>query len=136
MSGTMSATTKRTTMGRAPGGSLSCGTRSGWKSNFPARSIRQPVGVSVLSGGRIAVVDAGHARVIVLDSAADAAWSFGDYGPFPGLMERPWRVREQGGRLVVMDRGQIVERGTHDDLLALNGLYAQLYETQFKGERV
>jgi ATP-binding cassette, subfamily B, bacterial len=38
--------------------------------------------------------------------------------------------------ILVMDRGQIVERGTHEDLLVLNGLYAQLYETQFKGERV
>jgi len=28
-----------------------------------------------------------------------------------------------------MDRGKIVERGTHDELIALNGLYAQLYET-------
>jgi ABC-type multidrug transport system fused ATPase/permease subunit len=35
-----------------------------------------------------------------------------------------------------MDRGHIVERGTHDELLGLNGLYAQLYETQFRGERI
>ena len=38
--------------------------------------------------------------------------------------------------ILVMDRGKIVERGTHAELLAFNGLYAQLYETQFKRERV
>jgi ABC-type multidrug transport system fused ATPase/permease subunit len=35
-----------------------------------------------------------------------------------------------------MDKGRIVERGTHDELLAQDGLYSQLYETQFRGERV
>jgi ATP-binding cassette, subfamily B, bacterial len=34
--------------------------------------------------------------------------------------------------ILVMDRGQIVERGTHSELLAQNGLYARLYETQFR----
>jgi ATP-binding cassette subfamily B protein len=38
--------------------------------------------------------------------------------------------------ILVMDRGQIVEQGTHEQLIALNKLYAQLYETQFRGERV
>jgi len=33
--------------------------------------------------------------------------------------------------ILVMDRGQIVERGTHTQLLAQNGLYANLYNTQF-----
>ncbi|MBC7879176.1 MAG: ABC transporter ATP-binding protein [Anaerolineales bacterium] len=38
--------------------------------------------------------------------------------------------------ILVMDRGRIVERGTHDELIATGGLYSQLYETQFRGERV
>ncbi len=33
--------------------------------------------------------------------------------------------------ILVIDHGRIVERGTHDELLAKNGLYAHLYETQF-----
>ncbi len=39
-------------------------------------------------------------------------------------------------KILVMDQGQMVEQGTHESLLAENGLYANLYETQFRHERV
>ncbi len=37
-------------------------------------------------------------------------------------------------RIFVLNEGQIVEQGTHASLLAENGLYAQLYQTQFEGD--
>lgn len=37
--------------------------------------------------------------------------------------------------ILVLDRGKIIERGTHKQLLGLNGLYKQLYETQFRRDR-
>jgi ATP-binding cassette subfamily B protein len=39
-------------------------------------------------------------------------------------------------KILVMDKGQIVEQGSHEDLLARNGLYTDLYETQFKVKTV
>lgn len=35
-------------------------------------------------------------------------------------------------QILVIDRGQVLERGTHAELLEMNGLYTQLYNTQFK----
>jgi ATP-binding cassette, subfamily B, bacterial len=39
-------------------------------------------------------------------------------------------IRE-ADQILVIDAGQVKERGTHDELLAAEGLYAELYRTQF-----
>jgi ABC-type multidrug transport system fused ATPase/permease subunit len=39
---------------------------------------------------------------------------------------------QRADRLVVLDHGRIVEEGTHSTLLALGGLYARLYQRQFR----
>ena len=42
-------------------------------------------------------------------------------------------VRE-ADQILVVDGGRIVERGTHEELLAAGGLYAELYHTQFASQ--
>jgi ATP-binding cassette subfamily B protein len=37
-------------------------------------------------------------------------------------------------QILVVDAGRIIERGTHHELLARGGLYADLYTTQFAGQ--
>ena len=39
---------------------------------------------------------------------------------------------QRADRLVVVDQGRIVEEGTHGELLGRRGLYARLYQRQFR----
>ncbi len=101
-----------------------------------------------LSGGekqRIAI-----ARVILKDPRIlilDEATSHLDSRSEALIQEALERVMEQRTSLViahrlstvqaadlilVLDEGRLVEQGTHDELLAAGGLYALLYETQFR----
>jgi subfamily B ATP-binding cassette protein MsbA len=42
---------------------------------------------------------------------------------------------QSADQILVLEAGEIVERGTHRELLAVNGRYRQLYEKQYKVER-
>ena len=100
-----------------------------------------------LSGGQrqrltIARLLLGRSRVVVLDEATASLDSASEAAVQKALDEaladrtalviahRLSTVRAADMILVVED-GRIVERGTHDQLLARRGRYAELYETQF-----
>ncbi|HXQ28278.1 MAG TPA: ATP-binding cassette domain-containing protein, partial [Gemmatimonadales bacterium] len=40
----------------------------------------------------------------------------------------------RANRLVVLERGRVAEEGTHVELLGRNGLYARLYQRQFRDD--
>lgn len=101
-----------------------------------------------LSGGerqRIAIarVILKDPRILVLDEATSHLDSLSE-ALIQDALQRVMRGRTSlviahrlstilaADQILVMDQGQLVECGRHDELLAQNGLYASLYETQFR----
>jgi subfamily B ATP-binding cassette protein MsbA len=111
-----------------------------------------PVGenASKLSGGqrqRLAIARAliKNAPILILDEATSALDNESER-QVQASLERLMKGRttlviahrlstvQNADKIVVLDAGKIVEQGRHDELLALNGLYASLYRMQFREE--
>ena len=102
-----------------------------------------------LSGGqrqRIAIARAilKDAPILILDEATssldsesealiqDALWTLMEGRTAIVIAHRLSTVRRMDA-LVVLDRGRIIEQGTHEDLLAVGGIYASLWSHQSGG---
>jgi subfamily B ATP-binding cassette protein MsbA len=105
----------------------------------------------LLSGGqrqRIAIARAilKNAPILVLDEATSALDTESER-LIQDALQRLMRDRttlviahrlstvEHADRIVVLDRGRIVERGSHAELLAAGGAYAALHRMQFHDAR-
>ncbi len=104
-----------------------------------------------LSGGqrqRVAIARAilADPRILVLDEATSSLDSESEAFIQDGLRSlRRGRTTfviahrlstiQSADQILVIEDGEIVERGTHDELLALDGRYRQLYDKQYKLER-
>ena len=105
-----------------------------------------------LSGGqrqRLAIARAllKNAPVLILDEATSALDSESERlvqdaletlmrGRSTMVIAHRLSTIERADRILVLERGQIAEAGTHAELLARNGIYTRLYRIQYAAEHV
>lgn len=87
-----------------------------------------------------------EAQLLILDEPTSALDARAEYEVFQRfaeltkgktavLISHRFSTVRMADRIVVLDKGQLLEIGSHEELLALNGRYAELFYLQAKGYR-
>jgi ATP-binding cassette, subfamily B, bacterial len=87
-----------------------------------------------------------EAQLLILDEPTSALDARAEYEVFQRfadltkgksavLISHRFSTVRMADRILVLDKGQLIEIGSHEELLALNGRYAELFHLQAKGYR-
>jgi ATP-binding cassette subfamily B protein len=115
-------------LGRQFGGTeLSTGQ---WQKVAVARAVLREAPTLLVLDEPSSGLDA-RAEHALLERYADAARAVAEStGAVTVLVSHRFSTVRSADLIVVLDRGRVVEQGTHDELMALGGVYAALYSVQ------
>ena len=128
-----------------------------WQLESEAKAVLDQLGISdfnqpmaELSGGqrqRIAIARAilKNPRILILDEATSALDTESErvvqealdrlmVGRTSFVIAHRLSTVKNADKILVLEKGNLVESGTHDELLALDGLYAHLYKIQYRNK--
>ena len=89
----------------------------------------------LLKAPRVVVLDEATAHLDTESEAAvQRALATALHGRTSLVIAHRLSTIREADQILVIDAGRVVERGTHDELLARGGQYADLYRTQFAGQ--
>ncbi|MFC4015605.1 ABC transporter ATP-binding protein [Nonomuraea purpurea] len=105
-----------------------------WQKLALARSMLRPSPLLVILDEPTASLDPQTEHALFEQMAADARAGRAD-GRVTMLVSHRFSTVRMADLIVVLDRGRIAEQGTHEQLVAKGGLYAELYQLQSRAYR-
>lgn len=105
-----------------------------WQKLALARGLMRTGPLLTVFDEPTAALDA-HTEHALFEGLAEATRETRRHGTVTLLVSHRFSTVGMADLIVVLDRGTVREQGTHEELVALGGMYANLYELQSRGYR-